>query len=120
VQDFDELRELMKTDRSYGDYRQELQDAPPPKIPYIGVYLSDLVFIEDGNKDVLQDQINFHKRFLIWKTLQEIALYQSERYRFPALEPLLTIVQSTPSLPERDLYALSLRCEVRGCLQPPN
>jgi len=104
-QDFEELRDLMKTERSYGDYRQELQQAPPPKIPYMGVYMSDLVFLEDGNEDVLDDQINFHKRSLMWKTLQEIILFQSTPYRYP--------------LPERDLYALSLLCEPRGCVEPP-
>lgn len=52
---------------SYKDYRNMLKNFDPPLIPYIGVYIQDLTFIEDGNPDEIDDYINFHKRVLIYR-----------------------------------------------------
>lgn len=41
----------MNTAQSFKTYRTALRDATPPCLPYLGVHLSDLVFIEDGNAD---------------------------------------------------------------------
>lgn len=41
----------MSTQQSFKNYRTALRDSSPPCLPYLGVHLSDLVFIEDGNAD---------------------------------------------------------------------
>jgi son of sevenless-like protein len=52
-QTFDSLVELMNNQRSFKVYRDTLAAQTPPCIPYLGVYLTDLTFIEDGNHDYL-------------------------------------------------------------------
>eukprot|EP00002_Diphylleia_rotans_P026277 TRINITY_DN5229_c0_g1_i1.p1 TRINITY_DN5229_c0_g1~~TRINITY_DN5229_c0_g1_i1.p1 ORF type:complete len:1023 (+),score=199.17 TRINITY_DN5229_c0_g1_i1:71-3139(+) len=52
---------------SYKDYRRAIDAVNPPAVPYIGVYLTDLTFIEHGNPDFFNKLINFHKRELIFK-----------------------------------------------------
>jgi hypothetical protein len=48
---------------SYKTYRMTLLEEDPPCVPYIGIYLSDLTFIEDGNPEFLEDNlINFQKQ----------------------------------------------------------
>ena len=41
-----------------------LKECSRPCIPYMGMYLTDLTFIEEGNKDS-GDQINFNKRRMV-------------------------------------------------------
>lgn len=53
-------------------YREELRNCNPPVLPYLGVYLTDLTFIEDGNKNTVHGLINFNKRRLLYRVLREI------------------------------------------------
>lgn len=62
---WDRLREYMSPQKAFANYRACIRTAHAPLIPYLGVYMQDMVFIEDGNPDFLKDQpdyINFHKR----------------------------------------------------------
>jgi len=40
------LSKLISNERSYKVLREELRNSVPPALPYLGVYLSDLTFIE--------------------------------------------------------------------------
>ena len=42
---------ICSTDGNRKAYRQCLGAATPPCIPYLGVYLTDLTFLEEGNPD---------------------------------------------------------------------
>lgn len=78
-----------------------------------GTYLTDLTFIEDGNPDTIDGQINFKKRELIFKVIQEVQLYQSQPYTYPVVEPIATFLADLPNLGEKDLHELSLLLEPR-------
>ncbi len=45
----DFLEGVMGSEYSWRNYRTALREANPPCVPYIGVYLQDLLFIEEGN-----------------------------------------------------------------------
>lgn len=54
-----------------------------------GTYLSDLTFTEDGNPDHLKEDpsmINWQKRTLISKFVNQIKLYQQSEFNFPVVE----------------------------------
>jgi len=53
MQTFDTLVELMSNRRSFKVYRDTLATTAPPCIPYLGVYLTDITFIEEGNMDYI-------------------------------------------------------------------
>lgn len=57
----DELRRLCSADRNFGGLRTATRDAELPCFPYIGTFLSDLLFIEQGNPTTLHGMLNFHK-----------------------------------------------------------
>ena len=61
---------LFAPDSSSKAYRQTLRKTSPPFIPYVGLALSDLVFMETGNPDYFDNIagfINFKKCELLSK-----------------------------------------------------
>eukprot|EP01090_Pellita_catalonica_P015814 TRINITY_DN4362_c0_g1_i1.p1 TRINITY_DN4362_c0_g1~~TRINITY_DN4362_c0_g1_i1.p1 ORF type:complete len:588 (-),score=80.76 TRINITY_DN4362_c0_g1_i1:368-2131(-) len=77
-----ECETLMKSEGSFSNYRSVLQNADPPCMPYLGVYLTDLTFIDDGNPDYIDGLINFTKRrhFYSVRQIQDFLL------KFPRTE----------------------------------
>ncbi|KAJ2579771.1 hypothetical protein GGH95_002931, partial [Coemansia sp. RSA 1836] len=43
------LHEAMDPDHNYANYRAILRRSQPPLLPFLGLYLTDLTFLEDGN-----------------------------------------------------------------------
>jgi hypothetical protein len=56
----DEHRAVTSQASNYKALRTLVHNAPPPCIPFFGMYLTDLTFLEDGNPDALpgSDLIN--------------------------------------------------------------
>ena len=45
------MENIMNIEQSHHNYREAVRNANPPVIPYLGVSLKDLTFIEDGNRN---------------------------------------------------------------------
>lgn len=71
-----DFEDLMTAEGSYKNYRQLLASSTPPSIPYIGVYLIDLTYMEDGNPDMIDGRINFVKRDMVSKVIQKFQEHQ--------------------------------------------
>jgi len=100
---------------SYREYRATIKSIAPPVIPYIGVYLTDLIFIEEGNPDEIDGLINFHKRRLIHNVLVDVRQYQQLGYVTIQSDPILTsFLKQLPFIGEKELFDLSLLREPRG------
>eukprot|EP00002_Diphylleia_rotans_P034055 TRINITY_DN7290_c0_g1_i4.p1 TRINITY_DN7290_c0_g1~~TRINITY_DN7290_c0_g1_i4.p1 ORF type:complete len:1286 (+),score=228.71 TRINITY_DN7290_c0_g1_i4:63-3920(+) len=109
-----EIHELMSSASSYRKYRETLHNAKPPCIPFLGVYLSDLTFIEDGNKDSIDGLVNFRKRELLFNVIREISSYQQEGYQLKQEPILYHLMIHPPSNPDHIWYDLSLIREPKG------
>eukprot|EP00004_Rigifila_ramosa_P019438 TRINITY_DN4931_c0_g1_i1.p1 TRINITY_DN4931_c0_g1~~TRINITY_DN4931_c0_g1_i1.p1 ORF type:complete len:1115 (+),score=338.09 TRINITY_DN4931_c0_g1_i1:272-3346(+) len=110
---------LMSADRSYAKFREHLHSINPPCIPYLGVYLTDLTFIEDGNGDITVSStgaqlINFRKRELVYNVIREIQQYQPIKYDIEKPQGALELLITLPSSDSKTLYDLSLLREKRG------
>lgn len=79
---FSDLKELTSHERSYANLRAAIQATNPPVIPYLGMYLSDLVFIEEGNPKKIGPYglINYFKCRSISATIKKIQQYQQKGY----------------------------------------
>jgi len=116
---FEQLQFVLNPSSSFKNYRQDLHNANPPCLPYLGTYLTDLTFMEDGNPDTLPSKpsktplINFAKRELVYNVVRELQLYQQSAYKFPIVEPIYTFLTALPFGDEKDLYELSLLREPR-------
>ncbi|KAI3387066.1 hypothetical protein SNEBB_009824 [Seison nebaliae] len=86
---------LIDSTGSFKNYRNTLAKCQPPCIPYIGLILQDLSFINTGNRDMLKnDQINFHKRWYQYKCLEQLTYYKKITYQFEENGSLLKYFDS--------------------------
>mmetsp|Transcript_7580 Transcript_7580/g.13216 ORF Transcript_7580/g.13216 Transcript_7580/m.13216 type:complete len:782 (+) Transcript_7580:21-2366(+) len=110
---WDDLNDLMSSDNSFKLYRQALDEASLPALPYVGVHLTDLFFKEDANPDMVEDKINYRKRELVYESIEHIQRFQAVPYQFDKPEPASTFLRNPASLGEDLLYELSLFFEPR-------
>eukprot|EP01088_Endostelium_zonatum_P017527 TRINITY_DN51_c6_g1_i2.p1 TRINITY_DN51_c6_g1~~TRINITY_DN51_c6_g1_i2.p1 ORF type:complete len:672 (-),score=126.98 TRINITY_DN51_c6_g1_i2:112-2127(-) len=117
TQAFSRLEQLMHPQGSFRNYREYLHSQSLPCLPYLGTYLSDLTFMEDGNPDTVisptngHTLINFGKRQMVYYVIAEIQQYQSCHYDIKEAEPLYTFLQELPSFTDKQLYTLSQQRE---------
>uniref|UniRef100_A0A671PL03 Ras-specific guanine nucleotide-releasing factor 2-like n=1 Tax=Sinocyclocheilus anshuiensis TaxID=1608454 RepID=A0A671PL03_9TELE len=92
----------------------------PPCVPYLGMYLTDLAFIEEGTPNFTEEGlVNFSKMRMISHIIREIRQFQQAPYRID-LQPKVTqfLLDKTLVMDEDTLYELSLKIEPR--LPPAN
>ncbi|KAF9104726.1 hypothetical protein BGX29_001408 [Mortierella sp. GBA35] len=112
------LQAVTNSAKSWTDYRQALHSADPPCVPFVGVYLTDLVMIQDGNPDFLkgaEHHINFAKRVSTAEVIREIQRYQNEPYCLTTVPEIQAFIRRglDQSKPVADLHELSLELEPR-------
>ncbi len=68
----------MNTQGSYRQYRRMLEDSSTPIVPYLGVHLTDLTFLADGNVDTLPNgHVHFHKRRMELGVIKDVLRHQN-------------------------------------------
>lgn len=95
----EELEAIMGMEGSFKLYRQTLVQATPPCVPYIGVYLTDLVFIEDGNPDKVGNMVNWTKRRYMYNIISTFQRYQLSHYDEKQPSPSSPTHGSGPTAP---------------------
>jgi len=101
---------------------RQLQSQIVPCVPYIGMTLTDLIYIQDGNPDHLKnekgeetDLYNWEKIQLIGTAFQRIAHLQRTSFNFEPQPNIIRIIHSMrPTISEDDAYQLSLKIQPRG------
>jgi son of sevenless-like protein len=110
------IRKLMGANKNFNQYRALIHSANPPCIPFLGIYLQDLTFVEDGNPNFLKtskDLINFAKRAKTAEVIRELQQYQSMCYHFIAVDEVQAFITENlhSSRDEDQLYKESLKLE---------
>lgn len=111
------MRALITSTKNFSKYREALHAAPPPCIPFLGVYLTDLTFIEDGIASVVKNSelINFTKRTKTAEVIRDIQQYQNVPYNLtevPDLRDWILDNMRTAS-DVHEMYNKSLQIEPR-------
>ncbi|GAM22694.1 hypothetical protein SAMD00019534_058690 [Acytostelium subglobosum LB1] len=110
-----DLQGQLSSAQAYKTYRDILAKSNPPCLPYLGVCLTDLTFIEEGNPDLIKGFINFSKRKLIYNAIFTVQSFQNTRYNLHPvyqISKLLRVLK--PRIDEEDLYRRSLKFEPRN------
>ncbi|KAF9348191.1 hypothetical protein BGX34_002629, partial [Mortierella sp. NVP85] len=113
-----ELQQLMGVAKNWAEYREELHKVNPPCVPFVGMYLTDLVMIQDGNTDFLKKSdhlINFYKRVKTAEVIREIQQYQSVPYCLTSVPEIQAFIRRGLDCTKSDeeLYNMSLALEPR-------
>jgi hypothetical protein len=110
------ISEILTPDRNYKQLRQHISYCDPPLVPFIGLYLKDLTFIEDGNPTVTTgDLINFEKCTMLSNIIQLIQQYQLLGFHliFRELPPFQEWIATWTLQDDEALFQRSLLLEPR-------
>ncbi|ORZ34163.1 ras guanine nucleotide exchange factor domain-containing protein [Catenaria anguillulae PL171] len=127
-----DLRQITDPTKNFATYRELVASVQPPCIPFLGRYLSDLTFLEDGNPNVLKIPgqpapgedgaspdapvlVNFSKRAKTADIIREIQQFQVLPFHLKPVtevqEYLLGMINHNRESGE--LYEISLNREPR-------
>lgn len=108
-----ELQNVMSADGSYNAYRLELASATPPCIPYIGVYLRDLTYFDEGAGGA-DGMINFKSKKNVYSVIQIIQKYQATPYPFKPNDRAYNHLKYIDGLDDAELHKLSVLREPKN------
>jgi len=109
------LTETMSYSGNCKGYRNLLRTLSLPLVPFLGIFLSDLTFIEDGNDDLLPGgTVNFAKRRMQAKVFRDIENFQSTRYNLLEVRAIIKLVTCPDPIDEDFMYKRSLKLEPRS------
>ncbi|XP_041826772.1 ras-specific guanine nucleotide-releasing factor 2 isoform X4 [Melanotaenia boesemani] len=111
----DRLQKTVSSEGRFKNLRETLKNCNPPCVPYLGMYLTDLAFIEEGTPNFTEEGlVNFSKMRMISHIIREIRQFQQAPYRIEH-QPKVTqfLLDKTVVMDEDTLYELSLKIEPR-------
>ncbi|KAM6930469.1 ras-specific guanine nucleotide-releasing factor 2 isoform 3-T3 [Xenentodon cancila] len=111
----DKLQKTVSSEGRFKNLRETLKNCNPPCVPYLGMYLTDLAFIEEGTPNFTEEGlVNFSKMRMISHIIREIRQFQQTPYRIEH-QPKVTqyLLDKTLTMDEDTLYDLSLKIEPR-------
>ncbi|KAI0051128.1 ras GEF [Auriscalpium vulgare] len=77
------------SNKNFSNYRSLLQRITPPCVPFFGLYLTTLTFIQDGApNNVAGGLVNFRKRQKAAEVIEEIQKWQSKPFNFAKVDTI--------------------------------
>lgn len=115
------LSVIFDTSKSSKNIREHLHKSAPPLVPFLGMYLTDLTFIDTGSDTVKsttgKELHNWKKASLVYKVLAEIECYQQKPYNLCRVQQIQDLIianwDNHQVMDEQAMFRLSLQLEKR-------
>ncbi|KAJ3009155.1 UNVERIFIED_CONTAM: hypothetical protein HDU68_002807 [Siphonaria sp. JEL0065] len=117
------LKHLMTREKNFSRYRATLRMTNPPCVPYFGLFLTDLTFIEDGCTDLLKNPveetelkfINFFKWSKTADVIRDIQQFQNEPYHLTGVKEIQELLMRgfETEMDDQACFVMSLQLEPR-------
>jgi son of sevenless-like protein len=108
----------MSTDADFKAMRTAVRTCEPPCVPFIGIYLTDLTFIQEEAPDfIMKDDvrlINFAKCRKFAGVIRDIQTYQNIGYNLEQYDELRNLLMNLPDYDDKEMYSMSLLREPRA------
>ncbi|XP_073960456.1 ras-specific guanine nucleotide-releasing factor 1-like isoform X2 [Choristoneura fumiferana] len=114
-QTMEKMQTIISSECRFRILRDALHRCDPPCIPYLGMYLSDLSFIDEGTSNYTPDGLlNFSKMRMIAHVIREIRNFQQTPYKIDHIPKVCDfLLDRSLVIPEERQYTLSLELEPR-------
>ncbi|KAI7850568.1 ras guanine nucleotide exchange factor domain-containing protein [Circinella umbellata] len=118
---YDPIYRATDSQRNFAEYRRRLKKAIAPCLPFLGVYLTDMTFIDDGNSNHRTSPnqgvqlINFDKYIKTTRVLNDIDQFQIS-YKLSEVEEIQRYLLQCLETVQKDdqvFYTRSLQLEPR-------
>eukprot|EP01125_Pyxidicula_operculata_P010183 TRINITY_DN3355_c0_g1_i3.p1 TRINITY_DN3355_c0_g1~~TRINITY_DN3355_c0_g1_i3.p1 ORF type:complete len:185 (+),score=25.33 TRINITY_DN3355_c0_g1_i3:285-839(+) len=111
---FKKLDTFFSASGNYAEYRQKISECTPPCIPFLGPYVQDLTFIDDGNPDFHDERlglINWEKCELFANVIYDLTRCQTVPYYYTSVKSIQEYLESFQLLEENALWEVSVALE---------
>ncbi|KAK4330553.1 V-type proton ATPase subunit c' [Rhodotorula toruloides] len=88
---FDTLRKATDHGRNYAEYRQKIRQAVPPCLPFVGLFLTDLIFVFEGNRAERPSPVDSSLQLINFDRYHKMARIVGELQRFQSPYPLVEV-----------------------------
>jgi hypothetical protein len=110
--------ELLKFFDSPDACKSAMGSAPLPAIPFLGMYLTDLVFIEEAGKMAAAPSdsfgmISFAKNYKILRVINAIQRSQMCQYNIRPVQQIQDYLMNLTTIDDNQIYQISLQLEAR-------
>ncbi|GAM23882.1 hypothetical protein SAMD00019534_070570, partial [Acytostelium subglobosum LB1] len=111
---FDEMERIVNMEGNFRQYRICLADAKGACIPFVGLYLMDLTFIDEGNPTLVDGNLlNFVKKRIEANAVNKFLSYRQTPYCFEPVPFIQDLLLNSPTLTESEQYERSSAIEKR-------
>jgi hypothetical protein len=94
---YSEIEKLCDPSRNMKAYRELLLTRMPPSLPFIPIYMKDLIFMNDGNPSFFKNMVNFDKLRMIGNRVREVTSLGFIPFTFEK-DPILQNVLHKPKI----------------------